>query len=124
MLFTLCKPPHARRNYVHRRAFKSIFKHQPKEVPFRYYLTSEEVRDAYGIDREEQLRWTASWKRNGFQHGTGPRPFPQGDGTYRFLWDEVTNAQPGEEWLDIFKRNRKEFVEADEVKARARSASA
>jgi hypothetical protein len=46
------------------------------------------------------------------------------DNTYRYEWNELTNAQPGEEWLDIFRRNRNQFVEADQAQARARSASA
>jgi hypothetical protein len=68
------------------------------------------------------MRWVRSWKTTGFTSGTGPRPILMDDNTYRYRWDEVTNAQPGEEWLDIFRRNRAEYLKADQSRTRTASA--
>jgi hypothetical protein len=111
-----------RRNYVHKRSFHSDFVYPPKPLPFVYYVDSKSCREYFGITRETQLLWVASWKSTGFTSGTGPKPILMEDGTYRYEWNEVTNAQPGEEWLDIFRRNRAEWIEADKMKSRTATA--
>ena len=116
MLFKPCK----RRNYVHRRSFHSVFVNPSKPLEFIYHVDSKSCREFLGVTRETQLDWVRTWKDTGFTSGTGPRPYPQPDGKYKYLWDELMNSQPGNEWIDIFKRHRQEFIEADQSRARAR----
>ena len=115
-----------RRNYVHRRSFHSVFVYPSKPLPFVYYVDSKSCREFLGTTRDTQSSWVRSWKSTGFTSGTGPRPYSQPDGTYKYkyLWDELMNSQPGSEWLDIFRRDRAQWLEADKMKSKSLAATA
>jgi len=44
------------------------------------------------------------------------------DGTFRYRRDSVVGAEPGDEFIDIFKRNRREWIAADQSNTRTASA--
>jgi hypothetical protein len=44
------------------------------------------------------------------------------DGTWRHRRDSVVGAEPGNEFIDIFKRNRAEWIKSDKLKSRTATA--
>jgi hypothetical protein len=107
---------------IRHKVFRSVFKYQPVEPEFVYFLTSAQTCAAYGISDEALAADRKSWERDGT--GNFAQPVLMEDHTWRYRWDSVTCAEPREEFIDSFKRNRAEWVAQDKFKSRTRSAAA
>lgn len=105
---------------IRRRAFKSVYKFTPVEPPFVYFLTTAQTCAAYGISERALAADRRSWER----HCTGnfAQPVLMDDHTWRYRRDSVVGAEPGNEFIDIFKRNRREWIEADQSRTRIAAA--
>jgi hypothetical protein len=105
---------------IRRKAFTSVFKYPPVEPEFVYFLTAAQTASAYGITEDSLSADRKSWQRDGT--GNFAQPVLMEDNTWRYRWDSVVGAEPGNEFIDIFKRNRREWIAADQ--SRIRSAAA
>jgi hypothetical protein len=120
---TLFQPRRPSDRRIRRRAFKSVYKFVPVDPPFVYFLTTAETCAAYGISEDTLAADRPSWER----HGTGnfAQPVLMNDNTFRYRRDSVVGAEPGNEFVDIMRRERQAWVEADKAKAlQSRAASA
>jgi hypothetical protein len=106
---------------IRSKAFKSVFKYPPVEPAFVYFLTSAQTCSAYGISEQVLAEDRKSWSQDGT--GNFAQPVLMEDNTWRYRWDSVVGAEPGNEFIDIFKRNRREWIAADIVKPHAASAA-
>lgn len=61
-----------------------------------------------------------SWSQGGT--GNFAQPVVMEDHTWRYRRDSVVGAEPGDEFVDIFKRNRREWIAADQSRTRTASA--
>src|ERR1700681_3846839 len=86
---------------IRRKAFKSVFQHRPVEPEFVYFLTSAQTASAYGITEDTLAADRKSWERDGI--GNFAPPVLMEDNTWRYRWCSVTRAEPGNEFIDIFK---------------------
>jgi hypothetical protein len=107
---------------IRSKAFKSVFKYPPVEPEFVYFLSSAQTCAAYGISDEALATDRKSWEQNGT--GNFAQPVLMDDHTWRYRRDSVVGAETGNEFIDIFKRNRAEWIAQDKLKSHTRSAAA
>lgn len=106
---------------VRKKAFKSVFQFAPVEPPFVYFLTTAQTAAAYGISDDALAADRKSWQRDGT--GNFAQPVLMDDHTWRYRRDSVVGAaEPGNEFIDIFKRNRAEWIAQDKLKSRTATA--
>jgi hypothetical protein len=114
-------PRRARDRRVRHRAFTSVFVHPPQPPVFRYFLNSREYARTIGCTDHTIRMWRSQWLRTG--HGPGAPPV-RIDGSWRYRFDEITNAPEGETFLDLMRRDLADFIAGKHDNARARCAAA
>jgi hypothetical protein len=92
-----------------------VYKFTPVEPDFVYFLSSAQTAAAYGISENDLAADRMSWQRDGT--GYFAEPVQMDDHTWRYRWNSVTRAEPGNEFVDIMRRERQAWVEADKLKA-------
>jgi hypothetical protein len=121
MIRTSFAPRRSSDRRIRRRAFKSVYQFTPVEPPFIYFLTTAQTASAYGITEDSLSADRKSWERDGT--GNFAPPVLMDDHTWRYRRDSVTCAEPGNEFIDIMRRERHAWIESDKLKSRTTSAS-
>lgn len=96
----------------HYRTRRREFINTPINPPFRYWLDRKIVGLALGTTPLTLHRWAATWAANQGEFGPGPQPVYFSRSTVRYRWDDVTRSESPNTWLEIFNRQREEFIEA------------
>ena len=93
-----------------RRKRRRDFINTPVSPPFRYWLDRKTVSLALGTRPLTLSRWAATWAANNGQCGTGPEPVRFSKSTILYRWDDVMRSESPNTWLEIFNRQREEFI--------------
>ena len=120
--FTLSHPRRSSDRRIRRRAFKSVYQFAPIEPRLVYFWTSAETAAAYGISEHTLAADRKSWQREGT--GNFAQPMKMDDGTFRYHRDSVVGTEPGNEFIEIMRREHRAWVEADQLKSKSRTVSA
>jgi hypothetical protein len=86
------------------------FVNNPIAPRFKYWLDPRSVSLAYGVTPLTLTRWRKVWAENNGTHGPGAPPVYLSPSAIRYRWDDVTRAQSPNTWLEIFTRQREEFI--------------
>ena len=88
------------------------FINNPVAPPFKYWLDPRTVSLAYGITPLTLMRWRKVWAANNGTHGPSPEPVRLSTSTILYRWDDVMRSESPNTWLEVFNRQRQEFIEA------------
>jgi hypothetical protein len=93
-----------------RRKHRRVFINTPVSPSFRYWLDPATVSLALGVTPVTLTRWRKTWAANDGQHGVGPEPVYFSKVKILYRWDEVTRSESPNTWLELFTRQRLEFI--------------
>lgn len=94
-----------------RRKPRRVFINTPVSPPFKYWLDPATVSLAYGVTPLTLTRWRKTWAANNGHHGPGAEPVYLSPSVIRYRWDDLTGAQSPNTWLEMFTRQKEEFIQ-------------